>query len=703
MRTLLPRVPATVFALLVGGLATAQGPYYVNGLTGLDAPTQGTSPGAPWKTIGYALAHVPPQTPTTSEVVYVEGNQDYSPTTNGEVFPIVPAYNVWIEGTFLVHGRLPVLRIPAGGTGFQLPGNQSFLRNEVTFRYLVLDGGSYGMQMGSTGGARHRPRVQDCTFQNQTVAAVSLLNLGNSGDDPRFFQSTFQGLGRGAGGTGIEAVARGNGGVVAPDVDECTFRDLGTAVAATAHFQAVNGIAAGTVRSCNLERCGTGVRIETGGASVHCNIAVSHSRFFDCSLGVQSILSNWTYSPAAEDLVTVGDSVFLACGIAIDSSSSMYFGASRCEVTASTFDGCTKGLRWQHNSNSVGRLLVQDSLFRGCATGLDLEQRYDTSLCLAVVQRSRLLDCGDGVHCWFDTYGSALTIASTSICGSTGSAVWFSGFGQAPAPGFSNLTMHGVTLADNSVAVTIPEAGPESSGSHLVLAGNTTDLVVPAAFPITYSCLQNSIYSGIGNLNLTDPQLVRPFYKLSPTSPCLDAGVLTAASPSTDYEGDPRAAVSQLGGSAIPDLGADEYVLAGSARVYGGGGFSMFNVLPRIAAASPNAPIGSAITVQLSQAIMPTFQVPANWALLSLSFREDSGTAPFDLAPFGLAGNYLWNDFAAAFPLQAVAFDGSAVRTHVLPNDLSLVGVVITHQWIVLMPEPYGVSTSDALRVTIGR
>jgi hypothetical protein len=689
-------------ATTLATLAAAQGPYYVNGLLGVDAPTHGTSPATPWKTISYAMANVPPQTQTTSEVIYVEGNQVYSPTTNGETFPITPAYNVWLEGTFLYHGNQPVLQIPPGGTGFHFPPNQYFFRNEVTYRYLVLDGGSYGMRMGSGPGFRHRPRIQDCTFRNQTTAAVSILNLGSSGDDPRFFQSTFQGLGSTVG-IGIEAIARGNGCVVAPDVDECTFRDYAVALSTSVEHLAVTGIAGGSFRSSQAERCGIGVRIESSGNNVRADVDVHHGRFADCGRGVYLVPSKWTYAPGSPDQVDVQQSVFLRCGAGVEQWSAMNLGPTRIDIAWSTFVDCTKGLRTQNNTNCVVHLQVEDSLFRTCATGIDIEQRYDTSYCAADVRRCRLLGCGEGLRCWLDTWGARLRVESTQICGSTGIALWFWGFGQVPSPGTSNVELHGLTLADNGVGLSIPEAGPLSFGSHLVLAGNTTDLAIPATFSIAHSCLQGTSRAGAGNLNLTDPLLVRPFYKLSPGSPCIDAGVVAANLPANDYEGDPRASVSQLGGNAVPDLGADEYVFAGSARPYGTAGFGAFNVFPRIGASSPNAPIGGVVTVQLTGAIMPTFQIPANWALLGVSWREDSGSLPFDLAAYGLPGSYLWNDFAAVFPLQPVAGDGSAAVGQALPNAPTLVGLVLTHQWLALMPFPYGFVTSDALRVTIGR
>ena len=76
---------------------------------------------------------------------------------------------------------------------------------------------------------------------------------------------------------------------------------------------------------------------------------------------------------------------------------------------------------------------------------------------------------------------------------------------------------------------------------------------------------------------------------------------------------------------------------------------------------------------------------------------------PFDLAPFGITGSYLWNEFVAAFALQTVNPNGTASVSYALPNLPGLVGMSFTQQWFVLLPDPYGVVSSDGLRVTIGQ
>jgi len=259
------------------------------------------------------------------------------------------------------------------------------------------------------------------------------------------------------------------------------------------------------------------------------------------------------------------------------------------------------------------------------------------------------------------------------------------------------------TFADNGLGLYVAGSlTPGSTLDHLVFGGNAVDVFAPPATAIDHSCFQGMSWPGTGNLSTTNPLLIRPFFKLAPTSPCVDAGTAAVSLPPTDYEGDPRASVSVLAGAALPDLGADEFVFAGSARTYGTGGFGLFNVFPRISSPSPNAPIGQTVQIDLTGAIQPS-GVPASLALLSFGWRDDSGPLPFDLAAFGLSGSYLWNEYSAAFPLQVVSATGTASRSHGVPLQTRLIGISMTYQWFALMPQPFPIVSSDGLRVTLGQ
>ena len=698
---------ALALALLTQVL-DAQGPFYVNGLTGADVPGAGQAAASPWKTIGYALAHIPPQTPSTSEILYVEGNQVYSSATNGEVFPITPTYNVWIEGTFLQHGNMPVLQPGPGGTAIQLPADESFLRNDVTYRYLVFEGGDYGIRMGSNPGHRHRPRVQDCTFRHQTQAAISIRPNGTSGDDPRFFQNTFEDVQ-----IGVEAVASGDNGHVAPDVDECTFLRCGTGVAMTAgllpSFATATAVL-GQVRSCNFQDCHTGIRVESSGADSWYDVAITHCRLAHCTAGIRAT-SMTVNNGYPQEHLAIADCVVRDCATGIWLERPYGMGSQRhaLEIDRTAIRDCGLGIRQQAYYSFHHRATFTDVTIASCQTGWGIHEAGDPALSQITARRCVVTDCDVGIDSYIDSDGSFLRLDSTILAGCSTVALRHHGFPGQLEPnniGFpTHLHLDGVTLADNTLGLAVVRTWCPADVTNTAFGGNAQDIQLAAnvQFTIGHSCLQSSSWPGTGNLNVTDPQFVRPYYKLAPMSPCIDAAATTATSPTTDYEGDPRAAVGTPNGPALPDIGADEYIDAGSAHRYGVGGFGAFNVFPRISSPNQTVRIGQPLQVFLSGAIMPTFLVTADFAILTLGWTEDSGALPFDLAQYGMTGSFLWNEPFASFALTPVTATGTALLTHTIPNSTLLVGLTFTHQWFALMPGVYGVIGSDGLRVTIGR
>jgi hypothetical protein len=694
--------------LLAAVVVPAQGEFYVNGLTGLDAPSHGGSPQTPWKTIGHALANIPPQSSEHSAILYVEGNQVYSTTTNGEVFPLRPAFNVWIEGTFLYHGNMPVIAPPANGTAFEFAPAAFFFRNSVTFRYLVVEGGRYGMQMGSSPGFRHRPRVQDCTFRHQTVAAISLRPNATGGDDPRFFQNLFHNVP-----IGIEAVADGRNSRVAPDIDECVFRDCGIGVTVAATFgpsMTQAAVALGTVRSCQFERCQTGALIANTSSSGNFDVMLHHNRMVGCQIGLRSLSEPLVMQGSLPiDRLSIEDSVFLDCNSGMSIERPRSWDRTRrteLQIARTTARHCGTGLNMTSGVFNLLVATVEDLWVDHCNTGWRLQETSDPSGSYVTARRCRISDCGIGIDSILDnTEGSWLRLQSSIIARCSTAAIRHNGF---PTNNFglpARLLLDGVTIADSAIALAATRQFSLLEIANSAFGNNGQDLhLAPNIQPaIQHSCFQISGWPGQGNLNFTDPQLVRPFYKLASGSPCIDAGTSQSNSPATDYEGDPRSAISVASGQAIPDIGADESIYSGSARPYGTPGFGTFNVYPRITTASPEVRIGQSMTVQMTGAIMPTFLVTANFGLLTMSFTELGQAQPFELAPYGFAGSYLWNDASFSFPLQPVDAQGNASLTQTIPNASILAGLTFTHQWIALMPSVYGIASSEGLRVTIGR
>ena len=100
---------------------------------------------------------------------------------------------------------------------------------------------------------------------------------------------------------------------------------------------------------------------------------------------------------------------------------------------------------------------------------------------------------------------------------------------------------------------------------------------------VTYSDIQGG-YAGEGNIDV-EPLWVDPDngdFHLSGDSPCIDAGTNDAPYlPEYDFEGDPRIIDGDGDGTAIVDMGIDEFVLLGWMHVGGIEGFFSFDYLGR--------------------------------------------------------------------------------------------------------------------------
>lgn len=680
------RLAVRLFAALTlaGALTCQSGPYYVNGLTGLDQPGRGLSAATPWKTLTYAFANVPalPLNNTVSDIIYVEGNQVYSPSTNGEVMPLLPAYNYWVEGTFQVHGVLPVFRAPAGGTAIAFPGNMWFNRNAVTFRYLVFENGAYAVRMGANPGYRHRPRFQDCVFRNQTSACIRMDNLGSSIDDPRFFQNSFTGSYR-----GIEVFAAGSGAIAYPDVEENTFTGITDRAIWVQDTSPGGGNVGGLFRSNSFEACAGGIYIESAQGAVTTNAAVRTSRFANLTGAAVEVLLVRPFDPS----VTVEQCVMLNCGDGVRFGGTPLPGQYTLNLNNNTMRGCGNGLRVLLNGSGNVGITSRNNWFEQCSYA-SLLTLYGSGLQAGIaMQGDHIHSCMHGI----DLTGSCQGQASIRSCLVAGIGLNGVRLNTSMA-----VQLQASTIADFPVGLQTTQVGTGSAFDHLILASSSANVVGTPV--ITYSCFQGSTYPGVGNLSNTDPQLLRPYYKLAPSSPCIDAGNVAASLPATDYEGDPRAAVSRVGGQPVPDLGADEYVLGGSARPYGTAGFGLYNIFPRIGSPTTQVRAGQPVQVDLTGASMATFGISATQALLVLGWFEDCGALPFDLSMFGMRGSYLLNDSAMWLALVPVTA-GAASTPVQIPNLPGLAGLPFTCQWFAIMPQTYGTISSDGLRVTVGQ
>lgn len=682
---------ALTLLVFVSALSAQGTTFYVNGLTGSDVPASGGAPGTPWKTVAYAMRNVPSiTTPGQSGVIVIEGNQTYSAATNGETFPIVPAPNYIVRGSIAGHGVRPTFQDPSvAGTLFALDPRQDYLGPRTVYRGLQFDGGNTAFEMGALPGFRHAPEIRQCSFRNQSYAAIHWHNDSGALEDPLFEQNRFE--------EGLRS---------------------------TFHYVRIDPSSAGSttlarIRGNTFVGSGTGIYL-SGGATPHSvvldcsfntfeqirfaisssysgdtDLSVRHCHLHDVIVGVEilRILGDLT--------VTLEDSVFDACGTVLSLRGAPVAGQHSVSARRCAIVGGDYGLEVDApRASSAVTLAVssEDNLYRGRGQpwqGFGFGIRAFSGATTSV---SSLRDSFIGLDraLWVEQDVNlvmppcAVRVDSMIAAGSR------IGLDLDLARGTASVRH--ATIADCGTGFRLGWYQPAITAQALIFDGNATDVVnlSSRAFSPTYSCASVSSFAGVGNLNLTDPQLIRPVYKLGPASPCIDAGD-PATLVSLDYEGDPRASVGTSGGSAIPDIGADEYVYAGSIHRYGVPGIDTLQASPRISSAQTTAAIGGPLVIDLTDA------TSAQAAALVVGTREDSGPLPFHLGPLGFPNAYLWNEYGGALALVPVSAMGAASHTENLPMLSALVGETFTLQWLCLTRSGNGVSSTEGLRVTLGQ
>jgi hypothetical protein len=553
-------------------------------------------------------------------------------------------------------------------------------------RYLVFTGGAYGMRMGNTPSQRHRTRVQDCTFHGQTIAGVRIDDAGQSrGTDPRFFQTTFRAAPR-----GIEVVATTARAVVFPDIEECTFTGL-TGSAIRVDHNSTGGNVGALIRSNWFRNCAQGVHVTSRQAATTTNFEVYSCSFADITAAAVHLELDQATAPAA----TIDRCAFLRCGTGVALRGNLAAGEATLDLHHSVFSACAQdGLALALVGNGTCAVTAHDNLFELCHVGCNVAPQLSAVQLTMLSTRDRLLRNTTGIAVRGGNASSSVTLRSAMVCGNTARAL------QVLGP--ATLTGQSLTIADNAIGLETPATPTLTTLTHCILDGNATNIAGTAT--VTYTCLQGSTHPGIGNL-FTNPLLIRPLYKLSPFSPCLDRGDPAAALPATDYEGDARASISRVNGNAHPDLGADEYVLSGSARKYGLIGFGYFNFFPEIGSANSRVVIGEVLNVELTNAVLRVFGTPARDAFLAMGFRDDAAGLPFDLSVINAPGSLLWNDLVAVLGLFPVSAQGTASVPLFIPAVPLLVGHTFTFQWFAHQRSANQISivATDGLRVTIGQ
>jgi hypothetical protein len=470
-------------------------------------------------------------------------------------------------------------------------------------------------------------------------------------------------------------------------VRRCTFRKMADCGVSGFQRYWTSGLEGYATENLFLDT-EVGIKLENGYHGTQSSpFLISDSRFVRCSTGVE-------LHPTADtsNSVSVLRSAFVECGTAMRAWSTSYSsGYLRLKFANNLATRCGQGLIVD----------IKGTAYNYCY--LDMSSNW-YELCDVAVARSsmqgsiasrgdRVYRCKQGMSF---AGGDSILVESGLLCEC----------GDASAPTIGALSFDtwgqvqcaGLTLADNyGVALQVKNASASSSISHCVFATSEPTIrrnLLQASIPATYCCFENQSVSGKGNLNLVNPKLSRPYYKLLTSSPCIDAGDPAASLAPTDYEGDARKT------GAAPDMGADEWVPGGSVRAFGVPGLGTDGFIPLIS--SPNASRGlrpgDTLTIEVNGAVRALAAIPC------LGWREGPVSLPRDLEWLRAPGSMLWLEVLQVGNPVVPDQTGWGSDSARVPLLASLVGTVVTYQWLVFRIGSGGFElvTSDGLRATIG-
>lgn len=666
--------------------------FYVNGQTGVDDPSHGTAASAPWKTIGYALAQIPrPTQVLMTHTLVVAGGQVYGPATNGESFPIRPAYNVAIEGRAT---PTPPVLAANGGTLLLFDPLEIYNRNQVTIRTLVFRGGEFGADMGGLNSNRHRPRLIDCTFEMQSVAGIRMRERGLGIADPRFFKCRFRDEP-----TGILAIATGNAAVLRPDIEECTFERITHHGLHVEDQSGVGSDVGGLLHNSWFDACWRGVYLRSGTNAYLTRMEVRNTHFRGCTKDGIFVEVGRPFDPD----VLVEQCTFVGGEYGFRLQGNFTPGSYRFQVLSCIArDAQYAGFGYEIRGDADVRVISEDnwaSTNRGA--GFSLRQ-FDPTLRLNFTSLGdRALDNGGhGFVVWArDTTAGLGTarIESGILCGNVGDGLEVTQGG--------NVVARFLTLSSNGGhGLNVVQSPFAHQFDHLVLSDNAVaEIAAPPATVITHTCTRTQSYPGTGNLQ-ANPSLLPVTYKLAANSPCIDAGDLAALTPATDFEGDPRVLLGRLGNRTAPDMGGDEYQPNGNAVRIGVAGNGADGFQPHIAASTQQVVLGGSIDVELREAA-DFWGNLAPLAVFLLGTSEDcGGLAPScELTSWGAPGSFLYQNGTLAFGPMVIPSPNGLAVTLPVPANPAYVGLDLVAQWFVIQPgtNAGGFVTTDALRMTI--
>ncbi len=216
------------------------------------------------------------------------------------------------------------------------------------------------------------------------------------------------------------------------------------------------------------------------------------------------------------------------------------------QLVGCTFDGNTGSFGGGMVSwGDLGSPIVTDCLFRGNDSGAMINVGGNPTVANCSFIANTADSGGSGMSNWSGTYWTVrLTMTNCTFSGNTATAVRFN---SSQEPNASYLTMTNCILRDG---------GDE-------IASN-----VASDISVSYTNVQGG-WPGTGNIDV-DPLFVDPEngdFRLSPGSPCIDAGNNNAIADLTDtdldgnprFADDPATADTGCGVPVIVDMGAYEY------------------------------------------------------------------------------------------------------------------------------------------------
>ncbi|MCA8969333.1 MAG: hypothetical protein KDC95_06100 [Planctomycetes bacterium] len=644
--------------------------YFVDGRTGVDTPAAGNASN-PWKTVPYALAQIVSPVRNT-HTLFVAGQQTYAITA-----PITLRDRIDLVGT---GSSRPLFVIPSSSL-VGLRSDPAIAPFWSTVRSIDFLGGSTAIEVNAPAGASHVLKIEDCRFTKQATRAVDVGGFSGTVIAVRcsFADQT-------------QAIrAQTSQADVVCDVTHCDFeRVTATAIELSAGGSA--RIATGFVNS-RFDTCASAIAWSVN-TTDFTNLVVDHCSFRHTSgPAIQAKMVGGQHHQ-----LRVGSSTFTDVPQAFALDGTRASGTVALQIGGNVILGASKvGIDLQigglPNNLPTWYASTGGNIFERCTEGLvvrigqttlgDFTSSGDT------VRRSTM----DAMR--FESAATSFTtnLHNAMLTGNQSRALVV----RSTSPFAGRF----LTIADNAGTALDVGTSPVTLDHALLDNNKSPELAGGSSLSVSYSCSRITRFQGTGNF-VANPRLSRPSYKLTSTSPCIDAGdpaANTNAPPYYDFEGKNRMLNTK---SAIVDIGADEFRSRGSMGTSGADAFGVTGFARPIF----NQRLGDPV-------LGGTFQIGATCArgasgnaMTGAIFLLGDADGAFvaDLDPLGFAGSMLYFAPLAVSPFMGCS-QGTAWLSVQVPNQQQLVDTVVAFQALLAIPGANGLGLvpSGGMRVQIGK